>query len=91
MLCFRYAEFVAKKSSQPGVCYSANRKAFISRAAMQFKAEEFADFAELQALCRLVGPYGVKVLDREVMRYITENISGIKVFKITHPQPFYYH
>jgi len=55
---------------------------------MQFKAEEFADFAELQALCRLVGPYGVKVLDREVMRYITENISGIKVLKITHPQHF---
>lgn len=73
-----YGDFVSKRLTQPGVCYSANRKAFISRAAMQFKAEEYSDLAELQALCRLVGPYGVKAIDREIMRFIVENISGIK-------------
>lgn len=78
-MCRRYGDFVSKRLSQPGICYSANRKAFISKATMPFKAEEYSDFAELTSLCRLVGPYGVKGIDREIMRYIVENINAIKV------------
>eukprot|EP01087_Luapelamoeba_hula_P014697 TRINITY_DN4352_c0_g1_i1.p1 TRINITY_DN4352_c0_g1~~TRINITY_DN4352_c0_g1_i1.p1 ORF type:complete len:922 (+),score=120.84 TRINITY_DN4352_c0_g1_i1:139-2904(+) len=73
-----YGEFVSKKLQIPGISYSANRRAFISRAAMPFKAEDYADLAELSALCRLVGPYGVKAIDREAMKFIVENIAGIK-------------
>ena len=32
-----------KRVSQGGVCFSNSRKAFVSRRAMQFKAEEYSD------------------------------------------------
>jgi len=73
-----YGEFVSKRLAIPGICYSPNRRAFISRAAMQFRAEEYSDLCELQALVRLVGPYGVKCIDREVMKYIATNIPALR-------------
>jgi len=73
-----YGEFVSKRLSTPGICYSANRKAFISRATMPFRAEEYSDLAELEALCRMIGPYGVKSIDREIMKFIVDNITGIR-------------
>jgi NCK-associated protein 1 len=73
-----YGEFVSKRLAVPGICYSMNRKAFISKAAMQFRAEEYCDLVELQALVRIIGPYGVKCIDREVMKHITSNIAGLR-------------
>lgn len=39
----RYTNVLLRRVSQGGVCYSQNRKAFVSRKAMQFKAEEYSD------------------------------------------------
>jgi hypothetical protein len=59
-----------------------NRKAFISRAdvraVLPFRPEEYADLAELQALVRLVGPYGVRAIHRETMKFVASNIPAMK-------------
>lgn len=61
---------------------SDNRKAFISRAdvraALPFRPEEYVDLSELQAVVRLVGPYGVRAIHREVMKFITSSIPSMK-------------
>lgn len=48
------------------------------RAALPFRPEEYADLIELQALVRLVGPYGVRAIHREVMKFIASNILPLK-------------
>jgi len=39
----------------------------------------YLDLKELQHLAALVGPYGVKIIDREILRFIFSNISTIRV------------
>jgi hypothetical protein len=48
------------------------------RAVLPFRPEEYADLAELQALVRLVGPYGVRAIHRETMKFVAANIAPIK-------------
>jgi len=77
-----YSDFVSKRLAMPGLCYSANRKAFISRAdlraALPFRPEDYVDLTELQSLVRLVGPYGVRAINRETMKFIISNIPPLK-------------
>ncbi|KAL6050935.1 hypothetical protein QOT17_019527 [Balamuthia mandrillaris] len=73
-----YADFVSKRIQLPGTVYSPLRKAFISRANLPFHAEEYGDLCELQSVARMVGPYGIKTIDREVLKFIQFHISGIK-------------
>ena len=75
-----YSDFVTKKLSIPGVCFSANRKGFVSRSGMQFRAELYADLDELKALIRLIGPYGARLIDREILKFILSNVTTIKEF-----------
>jgi hypothetical protein len=77
-----YSDFVTKKLSLPGVCYSTARKGFVSRTGLSFRAEFYADIDELKALIRIVGPYGMRLIDREVLKYITYIVATVKVFKI---------
>lgn len=43
LLYIRYTNVLLKRVSQGGICFSKNRKAFVSRRALQFKAEEYSD------------------------------------------------
>ncbi|XP_049894986.1 nck-associated protein 1-like [Epinephelus moara] len=43
-----------------------------------FRAEEFSDIAELQALAELIGPYGLKFLSENLMWHITSQVSELK-------------
>ncbi|XP_058488770.1 nck-associated protein 1-like [Solea solea] len=43
-----------------------------------FKAEEFSDITELQALAELIGPYGLKFLSENLMWHITSQIREMK-------------
>jgi NCK-associated protein 1 len=45
---------------------------------LPFRPEEYADLAELQALVRLVGPYGVRAIHRETMKFVASNIPAMK-------------
>ena len=48
----RYTNVLLKRVSQGGVCYSKNRNAFVSRRAMQFKAEEYSDVQGDFVMCQ---------------------------------------
>lgn len=75
----------------PGVAYSPARKGFVSRTGivhgnicltflgLAFKAEHYADIVEFKAFANLFGPYGVKLVDREVLKFILSNVNSIKV------------
>ncbi len=74
-----YSDFVSKKLSMPGVCYSSSRLGFVSRTGLNFKAEFYSDIDELKSLTRLIGPYGVRLIDREILKFVFSNATGIKV------------
>lgn len=40
----------------------------------------YTDMVELRSLCKLIGPYGVKVINREILKFILSNVNSIKVF-----------
>ncbi|CAJ1050442.1 nck-associated protein 1-like [Xyrichtys novacula] len=43
-----------------------------------FRAEEFSDVSELQALAELIGPYGLKFLSENLIWHITSQVSELK-------------
>lgn len=45
----------------------------------QFRAEQYGDIVELRKLCSLIGPYGVKLIDRELLLRIKSFVVSIKV------------
>lgn len=51
----------------------------MSKGASPFKAEEFTDISELQALCTVLGPYGLKQLSDEMMQCVSSHMTEIKV------------
>jgi NCK-associated protein 1 len=73
-----YSDFLSKRVS----CFSPIRLGFVAKpgapAGAVFRAEEYADYVEFQALARIVGPYGIKLVEREILRYVLSNIAGIK-------------
>jgi hypothetical protein len=68
-----YAQFVAVHlmgADKSAVVFSPNRKCFVSRTGNPFRAEDYVSMLELRALCRMIGPYGVKLLDQEVLKLV---------------------
>ncbi|KAK5577165.1 hypothetical protein RB653_002103 [Dictyostelium firmibasis] len=73
-----YVDLVSKKLNTPGVVFSPVKLGFISKAGTPFRAEEHADLTEMRALCDLVGPYGIKVIEREILRFILTTVASMK-------------
>jgi len=73
-----YGEFISKKIASGGIVFAPARKAFVSRAAMPFKAELYADLVEFKSLVQLVGPYGVQAIDREILKFILSSVNNLK-------------
>ena len=68
----RYTNTLLKRVAAGGICYSKSRKCFVSRVTLPFKAEEFTDIKELQALAEVIGPYGIRFMGEKLM----EQVSG---------------
>jgi len=75
-----FGDFVNKKLPAGGIVYSPARKAFVSKTGMPFKAELYADLVDLKSLCNLVGPYGVKAIDREILKFVLSSVNNIKEY-----------
>uniref|UniRef100_A0A673WN97 NCK associated protein 1 like n=1 Tax=Salmo trutta TaxID=8032 RepID=A0A673WN97_SALTR len=43
-----------------------------------FRAEEYSDISEMQALAELIGPYGLKFLSENLMWHITSQVGELK-------------
>jgi len=59
--------------------YSPLRKSFVSRISSGIKIERYASLSELVALCRLVGPNGLKYVEERLMRHVATTVGEIKV------------
>lgn len=82
-----YSDFFARRITNPAlqVVYSANRRGFVSKPIAgsgsghhpSFRAEKYLDLVELTKLASVIGPYGVKIIDREILRFVVSNMSTL--------------
>lgn len=83
-----YSDFFARRITNPAlqVVYSANRRGFVSKPITSggggghhptFRAEKYLDLIELTKLASVIGPYGVKIIDREILRFVVSNMSTL--------------
>lgn len=72
---------------QQGIVYSPLRRCFLSRAGGAaasssqggaFQFERYTDVSELRALCTLIGPAGVAVIDRQLLKLVQRNAKVVK-------------
>eukprot|EP01125_Pyxidicula_operculata_P020595 TRINITY_DN7641_c0_g1_i1.p1 TRINITY_DN7641_c0_g1~~TRINITY_DN7641_c0_g1_i1.p1 ORF type:complete len:1170 (-),score=225.67 TRINITY_DN7641_c0_g1_i1:25-3507(-) len=77
-----YEEFITVRFSRGQgaklVCFSENRLGFVSKRGLNSKPDAYTDFVELQKLCDLIGPYGVKVIDKRLLLWLFNNMKEIE-------------
>lgn len=73
-----FMKFVTRLVPSGGIVYSENRRAFISQIGAEFRAEDFVDYSELISLCSLVGPYGIRAIDHDLLISIGNFARDIK-------------
>lgn len=76
-----YTEYVSKRivpSDKNVVVFSPNRWGFTSKPGQAFRAERMGDLVELRSFASLVGPYGVRLLDREILRVMQSALLGVR-------------
>jgi len=75
-----YGDFIAKKipNNAGNIFFSKSRKGFVSKPGAPFKAEHYTDISELRSLCNILGPYGIKLIDRELLKFVLSNVNTIK-------------
>jgi NCK-associated protein 1 len=73
-----YADYALNKIQQVGVCWAPNRRGFVSRRGLIFRAEQYGDIVELRKLCSLIGPYGVKLIDKELLSILKKSVASLK-------------
>lgn len=77
---YRTAALTGQGGQSLHIVYSPTRRGFWSRKGQSspFRAEMYMDLEELRAICNLSGAYGVKLIDREVLRFITANVNAMR-------------
>lgn len=58
-----------------------NQRAFVAitpEGCIPFNPEEFSDFNELKALAELIGPYGIKLINEQLMWHIANQVQELK-------------
>jgi len=82
-----YLHLMQRELDELGVAYSPLRKGFVGRAVAKrpgdkpqiiFRADRYADLTELKALVTLVGPYGVRVLDKGLIGLVQFNVNAVR-------------
>ncbi|XP_069547019.1 nck-associated protein 1-like [Brachyistius frenatus] len=80
-------EGLLRQASNSLIVHCPTMKCFVSQINENdpsFRAEEFSDISELQALAELLGPYGLKFLSENLMWHITSQVSELKKMVIDH-------
>ncbi|XP_076048024.1 nck associated protein 1 Hem isoform X3 [Oratosquilla oratoria] len=76
-----YADILLRRVSAGHIVFSKNQRAFVSltsEGAQPFAAEEFSDVNELRALAELIGPYGMKALNENLMWHIANQVQELR-------------
>ncbi|XP_039602736.1 nck-associated protein 1-like isoform X1 [Polypterus senegalus] len=76
-----YLEGLLRQASSGMITHSPTMQTFINQPTEQqqsFRAQEYTDISEMQALAELIGPYGVLFLRENLMWHITSQIAELK-------------
>ncbi|XP_012683452.1 nck-associated protein 1-like [Clupea harengus] len=76
-----YLESLLRQASSAVIRHCPTLHCFVNQtteAEQSFRAEEFSDICELQALAQLLGPYGLKFLSENLMWHITSQVAELK-------------
>uniref|UniRef100_A0A3Q3MCR6 NCK associated protein 1 like n=1 Tax=Mastacembelus armatus TaxID=205130 RepID=A0A3Q3MCR6_9TELE len=80
-----YLESLLRQASSSVIVHCPTMHCFVNQTTdnePSFRAEEFSDVSELQALAELIGPYGLKFLSENLMWHITSQVSELKKLAI---------
>ncbi|XP_072237966.1 nck-associated protein 1-like [Leuresthes tenuis] len=76
-----YLEGLLRQASNSHIVHCPTMHCFVSQTTdtePNFRAEQFSDISELQALAELIGPYGLKFLGENLMWHITSQVTELK-------------
>ncbi|XP_048878805.1 nck-associated protein 1-like [Brienomyrus brachyistius] len=76
-----YLEGLLRQASSAVIVHCPFMHCFVSQPnenEASFKAEEYSDVSELQALAGLIGPYGLKFMTENLMWHITSQVAELK-------------
>ncbi|KAF2347457.1 Nck-associated protein 1 [Trinorchestia longiramus] len=76
-----YSDVLLRRVSAGHIVYSRVQRAFVSltlEGAQPFSAEEFSDVNEMRALAELIGPYGMRALNENLMWHIVNQVTELK-------------
>uniref|UniRef100_A0A7N6AI06 NCK associated protein 1 like n=1 Tax=Anabas testudineus TaxID=64144 RepID=A0A7N6AI06_ANATE len=76
-----YLESLLRQASNSLIVHCPTMHCFVNQTTdnePSFRAEEFSDVAELQALAELIGPYGMKFLSENLLWHITSQVTELK-------------
>lgn len=73
-----YLDVFLRRVMTENIVFSPRRRAFVNKPGQAFRAEEYTDVNELQALAELLGAYGMKHLGQKMMQQIASQVGEIK-------------
>ncbi|XP_064160819.1 nck-associated protein 1-like [Anguilla rostrata] len=76
-----YLEGLLRQASSGVIIHCPTMHCFVNQPNendQSFRAEEYSDVLELQALAELIGPYGLKFLSENLMWHITSQVTELK-------------
>lgn len=77
-----YLEALLRQASNGLIAFSPSMKSFINLPSenhdLPFNAEEYTDITEMRALADLMGPYGIKFLNENLMWHISSQVTELK-------------
>ncbi|XP_018027145.1 membrane-associated protein Hem isoform X4 [Hyalella azteca] len=76
-----YSDVLLRRVSSGQIVYSKTQRAFVSltsEAVQHFSAEEYSDVNEMRALAELIGPYGMRALNENLMFHISNQVLELK-------------
>lgn len=86
-----YLEFIMKHGGARQVLISESRRCLVSKPGLEIKAEHYTDAAELRALCRLIGPYGVKQLNERLLGSVKGLVGDLKAIALSNQSAIILH
>lgn len=73
-----YLDIFLRRVMIENMVFSPRRRAFVNKPGQSFRAEEYTDVNELQALAELLGAYGMKYLGQKMMQQVASQVGEIK-------------
>ncbi|XP_062326521.1 nck-associated protein 1-like [Osmerus eperlanus] len=76
-----YLEALLRQASNAMIVHCPTMHCFVNQGndnGQSFKADQYSDIIEMQALAELIGPYGMKFLSENLMWHITSQVSELK-------------